>query len=391
MQCFFQRSTKIPFIKFGSNIRTFKVNTVYSDKNPSLADLYISNKVTFNNYLSFVRSQSFSTDVDLFKLDLSELNSDIKLPFIIGNTSDHNLGRTDIDLIDGISSIFKNKKDIVEILISIPSFHSHSQTVAFFKILKCIDTELKFINVDFRITLTSISSLEEYYQSFISKMNLNHLFISDIISLDKYCFYDFFLTTEQSFNIDNLTCQDFFNSICKCFNYTFNEKYLDEKYFEIENLSNDYFLNVFNRFISNKNKTIYFNHQSSDNIMSNECAASLIQKLLDNKYNVVIYDEDYSLDIKHDNLLELSRYSTSIFDLYHIINICDYCISVDSLPIYFADVCQKKSILLYNHNFNYNSMIDFMFDCVFFSNYNDNESFIEFVNNFFRKNRSFSF
>ncbi len=333
MILFFQKSNESSFVSFPINgYKNLILKNIMQEVPPTFEEIYISSTSEFNSHLKYMQNKH--PEINLFRIDESSIANDQSFPCMIGNMNGSGLFRSDLDTLEVIEVLHKERKRKLSIVIYSENRLAMGDSLVQASVFKNLYEQIKAKGIDCEfITYRSLSTQAtmDNYLSIFPELKIRFL----PTSLNNLRFSDLVLT-DASYT-ENFT-DDMHDAFAKQLSFNLSDG------FDVTN-SMRYDINTYNKAKSiyssfdNKNPVLVFNKESSSILRSMpiEFAEKMINKILDtNKFNIVVFDRQKFLGINNKNYKVLTNYTTETTDYYAFLAAADGLITVDSGPVHVA-------------------------------------------------------
>lgn len=338
MFLFFQKSEKIPHLRINAGPGSLiAVNSVHTRNEPTYNNIYMTSIEEAKRLLEYLKT-NYKDDITMHEVSIDSIKNIPDMPYLIGKNPAYGY-RDDLDLIDVVESIYKEKKDTVYIGVFGEAEYAIGDILMLSNVYRDLSKQLKQKNIDFKfIYYTSNKSKDysfivenisqrdyvEYYPIPISEIQLLDVMIPELTYLgSEYV---------NSHDLHDVMAKQFCFNLSKDFSVV--GTYTPEKHIQMKAKK------LINNLFNNKLPTLAFNKKSSTKLrsMPNDIAEKMILKLLDSgKFNIVSFDSlQEAIFINHPNYKILSENTHHLHKYIAFLSVLDGVISVDSAPIHLA-------------------------------------------------------
>lgn len=334
MILFFQKSNETPILRFPINgYKDLLIKNITPESNPTFEEIYISSTSEFNGHFGHMKKHF--PEIEMFKVPEETIISDVSFPCMIGNIPNSKLFRSDLETIEAIEVLHKEKKRKLSIVIYSENKLALGDSLVQASVFKNLYDQViaKGIDCEF-VTYRSLSTqaTQDNYFSIFPELKIRYL----PTCLNNLRFADIVLTdSAYTLNFEDDMHDAFAKQMCFKLSDDFNP--INSLKYDIiaYNKAKSLYANLFD----NKNPVLAFNKESSSKLrsMPKLFAENMINKILDTgKFNIVSFDRHNFLDIKHDNYKILSSFTVETTDFFSFLAATDGLISVDSGPVHVA-------------------------------------------------------
>lgn len=331
---FYQKSETQRIIQLPVNsVQSIVYKNIFEGESPSFEQIYMLPTASFNNHLAYM--QEHHKDAKLFNVPEEVIKENINLPCMIGNRPDSLLFRNDLNTIEAIEAIYKQKKEKLSILIYSENRFALGDSVVQASVFKNLYDQLiaRGVECEF-VSYKIINSMDA---EFLYTMVFPELKFRYLPATVNEFFYGDFILTDAAYatRFDKDIHDVFAEQLC----FELSEDFSIEK-----TVTSD--LHIMKRAkmmykdrFDNDLPVVVFNKESSSVLrtMPNEIATKIITKLLDSgKMNIVVFDRHSFLDIEHERYAVFSSQTYQLKDYFSFLEASDGLISVDTGSIHIA-------------------------------------------------------
>lgn len=338
MFCFYQKSDKVYNVPvsvmqgMGFNI----LSVPNSREHPSMREVYITTQndaLKYNEYIT----NNYKDDVTMFQVNENVFET-IKMPFMIGKNKGVGY-RDDIELIEAISSIYKDQKRKITIAIFSGANKAFGDLMGLISVIKKINNVLKEKNIDAEIVLlktTAALRLGFTTQAIYPELQQKML----PICLEELQSFDFLLEINGLLDMEEINTEDIHDVYSTMFNFDLPEDFNPEGDYVIREHQRVLAKKKIKEMFNNKLPVLSVNSFSTTQIrtMPDYIKKELITKILDTgKFNIVSFDPIAKvMNVEHPNFGVLSPYTINFEDYASFLAATNGLISIDSAPIHLA-------------------------------------------------------
>lgn len=342
---FYQKSEKNRVIHLPiNNYNSIIYKNIVEGEQPTFEHIYLLPPNGFNNHHKYM--QENQPDAQLFRVPEEVIVENTTLPCMIGNATNTNLFRTDLDAIEAIESIYKDKKEKLSIVLYSENRYSLGDSLVQASVYKDLYDQLVSRGVECQFISYRIASTMD--SEFLYSMAFPELKFRYLPSTVAEFFYaDFILSEKHYAGNTEKDIHDFFaEQMCFTLSDSFDVSSTIETDLNIKKRAQSLYKNRFD----NKLPTVVFNKESNTTLrnMPDHVAKSLIEKLLESgKMNIVSFDRQSYLDIQHERFQIYSEYTYKLKDYFSFVDASDGVISVDSGAVHLAARLNKPVFSFY--------------------------------------------
>lgn len=341
---FYQKSENDITVLHFSHFYKFLIKNIVEGKQPNFDNIYLLPVNSFNNHLKYMKENEPETE--LYMVSEDALKRTKHLPCMIGNKKNSTLFRNDLDTIEAIESIYKQRKEMLSIVIYSENPFALGDSLVQASVFKDLYDQLVARGVECQfVSYKIINSLHEefLYTAIFPELRFRYLpcSIADFFGAD-------FVLTDANYasNYED----DMHDVFAKQLNFKLSENFTVNKTLSMDlnivNKAKNIYKNVFN----NNLPILVFNKESTTKLrtMPNHIAEALVNKLLESgKMNIVSFDRGNFLNISHERYAILSSHTNNIKDYLAFLEPTDGLISTDSGPVHAMSRMGKKTYTIY--------------------------------------------
>ncbi len=321
---FYQKSETTPgiIVPLASNEEIIIKNTK-EGVNPTFEEIYFLPKTHFQNYYNYITKTH--EDIQLFTIPEETIEESIKLPLMIGRNINSNMFREDLNAIEVIEVLKKEKKRKLAITIYSENNFFLDDTLAQAAVLKDLYKQLKEKNIEVDMVMYKPNLQQELtYKKVFPELKLKGL----PAALNDFCHSDLIISDSSYQDEKEKEIHDVMaKQMCFDLSEDFTLDY--SKDIRIENKARGLYKNLFD----NDLPIICFNPVSNSKIRTipENIRVRFINKLLDkNKFNIISLSRENMLDIEHKNYKSLAYFNNNIETEIAFISASDGLLTVDS-------------------------------------------------------------
>ena len=326
MILFFQRSNEKQLLNLSLNgYKNISIKNTKLDVSPNYEEIYILPEQEFSGHVNYIMENH--SEIEIFRLDESVITEQERFPCMIGKIKDSSLFRSDLDTLEVMGILHKEKKEKIAVTIysenKLPLGLALSQ-ISVLKnlydqaIKKGIDCEFVLIGTPYlQVIMEDVKTIFPNLKFKFLPISLNTLKCSDLILTDGY------LTKYNEKDIHDL----FSENMC----FSLSDDFSVDSTLTSDVIISNKAKSIYSSF-ENKRQTLIFNKESLDErrSMPKEIAEEFINKLLETKkFNIVSFDKKNILNIENENYKQLTMYAMEQNEIMSFLSKSNGLITVD--------------------------------------------------------------